>query len=414
MQSISKKLIVLHNTKSFLTFALFYKLIRRKIMEGLDFGTMLDDEQMNSLFGEQEEDTQPEEEETGEGEDKDKNKDKNNTAEVDPENMFGDKPESVGSEEHKDNEEDTTSTEGGTSPDFFSSIANAFAEEGIFPDLDEETIKGIKTAQDFRNAIDEQIKAGLDEQQRRVAEALNNNVEPDKIRQYEGLIAYLDTIDDKAISAEGEQGETLRKKILFQDYINRGFSKERAEKAVNRAIENGTDVEDAREALESNKTFFKEEYQQMLDDAKKAKDEEKEKDKAKAERIKKSILEGDLKFFEDVDVDKKVRQEAYDAISKPIYRDPKTGETYTAVQKLELDNSEEFLAKLGLIYALTDGLTSLDGLVKKKVKKEVKRGFSELEQKINNTRRDSRGNLRFASGVDDTESILGKGMKLDL
>lgn len=381
-------------------------------MEGLDFGTMLDDEQMNSLFGEQEEDTQPEEEETGEGEDKDKNK--NNTAEVDPENMFGDKPESVGSEEHKDNEEDTTSTEDGTSPDFFSSIANAFAEEGIFPDLDEETIKGIKTAQDFRNAIDEQIKAGLDEQQRRVAEALNNDVEPDKIRQYEGLIAYLDTIDDKAISAEGEQGETLRKKILFQDYINRGFSKERAEKAVNRAIENGTDVEDAREALESNKTFFKEEYQQILDDAKKAKDEEKEKDKAKAERIKKSILEGDLKFFEDVDVDKKVRQEAYDAISKPIYRDPKTGETYTAVQKLELDNSEEFLAKLGLIYALTDGLTSLDGLVKKKVKKEVKRGFSELEQKINNTRRDSRGNLRFASGVDDTESILGKGMKLDL
>ena len=404
----------MHDTKSFLTFALFYKLIRRKIMEGLDFGTMLDDEQMNSLFGEQEEDTQPEEEETGGGEDKDKNKDKNNTAEVDPENMFGDKPESVGSEEHKDNEEDTTSTEDGTSPDFFSSIANAFAEEGIFPDLDEETIKGIKTAQDFRNAIDEQIKAGLDEQQRRVAEALNNDVEPDKIRQYEGLIAYLDTIDDKAISAEGEQGETLRKKILFQDYINRGFSKERAEKAVNRAIENGTDVEDAREALESNKTFFKEEYQQMLDDAKKAKDEEKEKDKAKAERIKKSILEGDLKFFEDVDVDKKVRQEAYDAISKPIYRDPKTGETYTAVQKLELDNSEEFLAKLGLIYALTDGLKSLDGLVKKKVKKEVKRGFSELEQKINNTRRDSRGNLRFASGVDDTESILGKGMKLDL
>lgn len=404
----------MHDTKSFLTFALFYKLIRRKIMEGLDFGTMLDDEQMNSLFGEQEEDTQPEEEETGGGEDKDKNKDKNNTAEVDPENMFGDKPESVGSEEHKDNKEDTTSTEDGTSPDFFSSIANAFAEEGIFPDLDEETIKGIKTAQDFRNAIDEQIKAGLDEQQRRVAEALNNDVEPDKIRQYEGLIAYLDTIDDKAISAEGEQGETLRKKILFQDYINRGFSKERAEKAVNRAIENGTDVEDAKEALESNKIFFKEEYQQMLDDAKKAKDDEKEKDKAKAERIKKSILEGNLKFFEDVDVDKKVRQEAYDAISKPIYRDPKTGDTYTAVQKLELDNSEEFLAKLGLIYALTDGLKSLDGLVKKKVKKEVKRGFSELEQKINNTRRDSRGNLRFASGVDDTESILGKGMKLDL
>ena len=130
--------------------------------------------------------------------------------------------------------------------------------------------------------------------------------------------------------------------------------------------------------------------------------------------MRKSILEEDFKFLEDVDVDKNMRKAAFDAISKPIYRDPKTGETYTAVQKYELDNKEEFLAKIGLIYALTDGFKSIDGLVKKKVKKEVKRGFSELEQKINNTRRDSRGNIKFASGVDDSESSLGKGMKLDL
>lgn len=381
-------------------------------MEGLDFGAMLDDEQMDSLFGEQEEQTSPEEETEGEEENNDKNK--NKTAEVDPEGMFGESPESVGSEDNKDNEEDTTSVEEGASPEFFSSIANAFAEEGIFPDLDDETIKGIKTAQDFRNAIDEQIKAGLSEQQKRVAEALNNNVEPDKIRQYEGLINYLGSINDEDLSSEDEQGETLRKRILYQDYINRGFSKERAEKAVIRAVENGTDVEDAKEALESNKTFFKEEYQQLLEEARAERINEENENKAKAERLKKSILEGDMKFFEDVDVSSKVRREAFDAISKPIYKDPKTGETYTAVQKLELDNGEEFLAKLGLIYALTDGLKSLDGLVKKKVKKEVKRGFSELESKINTTRRDSRGNLRFASGVDDKESILGKGAKLDL
>lgn len=380
-------------------------------MEGLDFGTMLDDEEMNSLFGEQE-DTQTEE--VNEGEEKNNDKDKNKSAEVDPENMFEGTPESVGSEDNKGNEEGTTSTEDGASPDFFSSIANAFAEEGIFPDLDDETIKGIKTAEDFRKAIDEQIKAGLDEQQKRVAEALNNDVEPDKIRQYENLIAYLDNIDEESISAEGEQGEILRKRILYQDYINRGFSKERAEKAVDRAITNGTDIEDAKEALESNKSFFKEEYQQLLDDAKAEKEREIEENKAKAEKLKKSILEGNMKFFEDVDVSKDVRQKAFDAISKPIYKDKKTGETYTAIQKLELENSEEFLAKLGLIYALTDGFTNIEGLVKKKVKKEVKRGFSELESKINNTRRDSKGNLKFASGVDDTESILGKGMKLDL
>lgn len=376
-------------------------------MEELDFGAILDDDQMGSLFGEQE-DPQTEEDK------EDNNKDKDNTAEVNPEEMFGDSSESVGSGNDKENEEDTTSEKDGTSPDFFSSIANAFAEEGIFPDLDEEVIKGIKTAQDLRNAVNDQIKAGLDEQQKRVIDALDNGVETDKVRDYERLIQYLNTIDDNAISAEGEEGDILRKKILYQDYINRGFSKERAEKAVNRAFSNGTDIEDAKEALESNKTFFQEEYQQLLEDAKKERERERQEEEERAANIKKNILEGNIKFFGDIDIDKNTRQAAFEAISKPIYKDPKTGEMYTALQKLELDNRDEFLTKLGFIYALTDGFKSIENIVKKNAKKEIRKGFSDLERKINNTRRDSRGNLRFASGVDDTESILGKGIKLDL
>lgn len=380
-------------------------------MEGLDFGNILDDDQL-SLFSEQEDETPSSQggEDTTEEEGKETNKD---TAEVDPEDMFGDKPESVGSRELED-EEDTISTKAGTSPDFFSSIANAFAEEGIFPDLDDETVKNIKTAEDFRRAVDDQIKAGLTEKQKRVDEALDNGVEPSQIRQYESVLGYLDSISEDALTAEGDEGDNLRKKIIYQDYINRGFSEQRAKREVDKAFENGTDVDDAKEALEGNKTFFKGEYKKILDEAKADREKEDNENKAKAARIKSSILEGDIKFFGGVDIDKTTRQRAFDAISKPIYKDPKTGQTYTAVQKLELENSEEFFAKLGLIYALTDGFKSIDGLVKKKVTKEVKRGLSALESKISNTQRDSRGNLKFASGVDDTESILGKGMRLDL
>ena len=385
-------------------------------MEGLDFGAILDDDQIESLFGNQSEDTSSKEDnETEDEENQEKdNKDKNNTAEVDPDSMFGDKPESVGSEENKDNEEDTFPAEDGTSPDFFSSIANAFAEEGIFPDLDEETIKGIKTAKDFRNAIDEQIKAGLDAQQRRIIDALDNDVEPDEIRKYEGTLAYLHNISEDVLSAEGEEGEELRKRLMMQDYMNRGFSQERAEKAVNRSISNGTDIEDAKEALEGNKAFFANGYRALLAQAKEEKEKERKDTEESALRIRKSLLEDDIKMFDGVDLDKKTRQAAFNAVMKPIARDKTTGETYTAIQKLELDNREEFIAKLGLLYALTDGFKSLDGLVGKKVKKEVRKGFSELEQRISNTRRDSRGNLKFTSGVDDAESILGKGMKLDL
>lgn len=384
-------------------------------MAELGFENILDEEQIGAfLFGD-DPNSEEEEEETPTGEEKEKgNKEKKDTAEVDPDHMFEEKPESVGSEEHKDNEEDTPEDNGGTSPDFFSSIATAIAEEGIFPDLDEERIGKIKTAADLREAIEEQMKAGLDEQQRRVAEALNNDVEPAQIKQYENLISNLEGISEKELTAEDDEGNKLRANILFRDYINRGFSKERAEKMVKKSFDDGNDVEDAKEALESVKTFYKDSYQELLDNAKAEKEREKEEELEKAKRIKKSILEDDIKFFGDVDIDKATRQAAFDAISKPIYKDPKTGQTYTAVQKMELDNPEEFMAKIGLICVLTDNLKSIDGLVKKKVKKEVKRGLSNLESKINNTSRDSRGNLRFSSGVDDSESILGKGMRLDL
>lgn len=386
-------------------------------MDGLGIDNILDGDELSSiLFGNDEGGTQPDENEEGKQQPSNEETD---TAEVDPDTLFDDdgsgEPESVGSEEenNKGKKEDTNSQEGGTSPDFFSSIATAFAEEGIFPDLDEETINNIKDAQSFREAIDAQIRAGLDEQQRRVAEALDNGVEPDQIRQHEQLIGWLND-QEKNIEVEGDAGDDLRRRIIMQDYLNKGFKAERAKQKVDKIFEDGTEVDEAKEALQSLKQHYTESYQKLRDDAKKEAEQEAEERNQKAARIKKSIIEGKTKFFGDIELSKDVRQSAYDAISKPIYRDPKTGETYTAVQKLELDNSEEFLAKLGLLYALTDGFTSINGLVDKKVKKEVKRGFSELERKINNTARNSHGNLDFASGVNDENSFIGKGMKLDI
>ena len=120
------------------------------------------------------------------------------------------------------------------------------------------------------------------------------------------------------------------------------------------------------------------------------------------------------KFFDDIELDKGTRQKIYDNITKPIYKDKETGEVFTAIQKYEMENRDEFIAKLGLLFTLTDGFKSIDRLVNGKVKKEIKRGLRDLESKINNTSRDSSGSLRFTSGVDDSESYLGKGLKLAL
>lgn len=381
-------------------------------MEELSLDNILTGSEVENLFVDEEiqepvpEDTGKEKEDKPE---KGKEKKEKETTEVNVDSLFTE-PESVGSGDIEE-KEDTDPDKGSTSPKFYSSIAKAFAEEGIFPDLDEDTISKVKTPEDLRKLIDKQIKAGLDERQKRVDEALSVGVEPDTIRQYEGALNYLDSLTNDTITAETDEGEKLRKQLIYQDFINRGYSKERASREVQKSLNGGTDVDDAKEALKSNKEYFKSKYDEVVEDAKKEEEAEVAKRKEQAAQLKTSILT-DKKVFGEIEVDKTTRQRIYDNIAKPVYKDPETGEMLTAIQKYEMEHRIEFLKNLGLIFTLTDGFKTLDGLVKGKVRKEVKRGFRELENTLNNTARTSDGNLNYASGVD-SESFIGKGWTID-
>ena len=390
--------------------------------EELILDNILGAEEIENLFVDDEvQDTSPEDEVTPDQEDgkedkKNKEKDEETTEVIDVDNLFTDTPESVGSgKENTEEKEDTTPKGDGTSPkNFYSSIAKALKEEGIFPALDDEGLSKVKDPEDFRDLIDQQIKAGLDERQRRIDEALNAGVEPTEIRKYENTINFLDSIKEENISDEGDKGEKLRKDLIYQDFINRGYSKERAAREVQKSFNAGTDIDDAKEALKSNIDFFKDKYDELVNEAKSEAEQEERERKEQAEKLKSSIL-NDKDVFGDLSVDKSTRQKIYDNIAKPVYKDPETGEYFTAIQKYEMENRTDFLKNIGLLFTLTDGFKNLDGLVKGKVKKEVKKGLRELEHTLNNTARTSDGNLKFVSGVDeDPESFIGKGWNLDV
>lgn len=391
--------------------------------EELILDNILGAEEIENLFVDDEvQDTSPEDEVTPDQEDgkedkKNKEKDEETTEVIDVDNLFTDEPESVGS--GKDNtkgKEDTSSREDSTSPQktIYSSIAKALKEEGIFPDLDDEVLSKVKEPEDFRDLVEQQIKAGLEERQKRIDDALNYGIEPTEIKRYENTLNFLDSVKEENITDESDKGEELRKNLIFQDFINRGYSRERATREVQKSFNAGTDIEDAKEALKSNTEYFKGKYDDLIEDAKLEAQEEEENRKEQANKLKESIL-NEKNILGDLSIDKPTRQKIYDNISKPIYKDPETGEYYTAIQKYEKDNRVDFLKYLGLIFTLTDGFKSLDGLVKGKVKKEVKNGLRDLEHAINNTARNSDGNLKFVSGVDeDPESFIGKGWKIDV
>lgn len=391
--------------------------------EELILDNILGAEEIENLFVDDKvQDTSPEDEVTPDQEDgkedkKNKEKDEETTEVIDVDNLFTDEPESVGS--GKDNtkgKEDTSSREDSTSPQktIYSSIAKALKEEGIFPDLDDEVLSKVKEPEDFRDLVEQQIKAGLEERQKRIDDALNYGIEPTEIKRYENTLNFLDSVKEENITDESDKGEELRKNLIFQDFINRGYSRERATREVQKSFNAGTDIEDAKEALKSNTEYFKGKYDDLIEDAKLEAQKEEENRKGQANKLKESIL-NEKNILGDLSIDKPTRQKIYDNISKPIYKDPETGEYYTAIQKYEKDNRVDFLKYLGLIFTLTDGFKSLDGLVKGKVKKEVKNGLRDLEHAINNTARNSDGNLKFVSGVDeDPESFIGKGWKIDV
>lgn len=379
--------------------------MEKSIMEGLDMSNILSPDEVDNLFtddgGEETQVIPPEKQE----EDKD-NKTTTEIPEIDPESLF-DESESVGSEKvDTKGKESTSSKETGASPktNFYSSIASALKEEGILSDLDDETLSKIESPEDFAEAMEAQLKAQLDERQKRIDEALQVGIEPDEVRKYEGTISYLNTITEDAIIDESAEGEKLRKQLIFQDFLNRGFSKERAQRETQKSISSGSDVEDAKEALASNKEYFKQEYDNIIAEAREAEEAEKARLKKEAADLKKAILE-DKEVFEGLELDKTTREKVYNSISKPVYRDPETGEYLTAVQKYERDNRPDFLKKLGVLFTLTDGFTNLDKLVKPTAKKQVRKSLRELEHTINTTRRNTDGSLNFMSGVsDDPES----------
>lgn len=387
-------------------------------MEELNESFILSGDEVDALhlFDETDEthDTPPQEE-NSDKEDEEK-EDKSTTEEtVNPDELFTN-PESVGSEdkENKDKEkkepESTKGTSSSPNLNFYYSIASALVDDGVLQDLDEDFVKNIKTPEDLAEAIDRQVKSRLDEKQRRISEALDANLEPDEIRQYETVLSNLDKITEEAIKDESEKGEKLRRQLIYQDLINKGFSKERASREVKKSFDSGLDIEDAQDALENNRTYFKQQYESLIKEGQEEARKDEKRVKEESAALRKQMLE-DKEIFEGITMDKSVRQKAYENIAKPIYK-TEEGEYLTAIQKYEMDNPVEFRKKLGVIFTLTDGFKNLDMLVKGKVRKEIKNSLRELEHTLRNTNR-PKGNPTFVGSAQEEDPESYQGWTID-
>lgn len=357
-------------------------------------------------------DTTPETVEPSTENKEEKETQENKTTEVDVNDLFTETPESVSSEDKTT--EDTEPQSKGSSPNFYSSIAQALKEESVFPNLSDEDFSKVDNADAFKELIEKQIKSSLDERQKRIEDALTAGVPNDEIKMYENTIGTLQGISEELLTKEDGQGENIRKNLIYQDFINRGYSQERALKEIEKSFNAGTDVDDAREALQGNIEFYQNAYNKLISEGKQKVQEVQKNIQNQAASLKDAILKDDG-LFKELNVDSNTRQRINDNISKATIKDKNTGQYLTAIQQYQKEHPVDFLKNLSLFFTLTEGFTKIDSLVRNKVNTEVKKGLKSLEHTLNNTSRSASGNLNFVTGVsDDPEAFLGKGWKIDV
>lgn len=369
-----------------------------------DINSLLSGEEAEALFEEKKTDTETEIE-------------TDDAPEKEPENQDAEEhesaPEIVG--EEKNGTEGAATDGGGTSPDtFYSSIAYALRNDGILPDFSDEEMDKVKAPEDFAELIEKAVTSKFDERTKRIDQALGYGVAPDTVRMYEQTLQYLGSINEEALSAEGDEAEDLRRQLIYNDLVNRGYTQDRANREIEKSFKSGSDIDDAKDALEALNKYYRDGYEKIQQEAKQRAEAQKAEQKKSADAFKKMVIDDGLKIGE-TELDKRTCQRVYDAVTKPAYKDPDTGQLMTLVQKFQKDNPLEFLKQLGLWYVLTDGGKDVSGLAKSQARIEKNKNIRELERKINTSQLSPDGSLRYSSGVGSGEDpLLSDGWKVDM
>ena len=273
-------------------------------------GMVTDPGEISSLFGEEteveetkEEKTETPEEKKNPGEDTpdgDEEKITDEQPNFTAEELFDedeDAQEKVGNDEDNKPEgaerESSKKKKEGSSPansKLYSSIANSLFEDGALSSLSDEDLEQVKDSASLIEAMKKQVNSMLDDQQKRIAEALDAGMVPNQVKQFENAIQYLDSLTEDQISEESAEGENLRRALIYQYQMSKGETEERANKMVERAFSGGTDVEDAKEYLEALKEYYTEEYNKQIEAGKQEVAKRKKQQEDDVKKFKETLL----------------------------------------------------------------------------------------------------------------------------
>lgn len=257
-------------------------------------------------------------------------------------------------------------------------LASALAEEGMLssPDLaDIKDPEGLlkKIGEHFQAQIEAKRTEGLNDRQKEYLESLKDGIPPEVFHERQSVIQNLKSISSEMI----ESDQQLRATIIYNDYLDKGFSKERALRLTQQQQKNGSDVEEAKDALKTR--IEKEEtlWQEEKEKAKKAQLEEQKRIENYDNELKEFLMDEKTEVFPGYEMTKNQREKLYEKMTKVVAKS-KDGKNLNELAQMMEKDPKRINAAINFLAMITDNFKNLKGLETKAKSSAV----SELSRKL--------------------------------
>lgn len=271
---------------------------------------------------------------------------------------------------------DNSSDSSTLSPKFFSSLVQALKEGGILEDI---TDDDIKSQDDFFKVLEDGIKqrefADLNDGQKEYLEALRSGIPHEEIAGHQRNVEAYNSITDEAIEEEGTDGEDLRRTIITNNYISKGFTDQKAKKLVDKIFDSGEDIDEAKEALGELKTVEKQSFEQQKQQNLVNKKAQEKSEKEAIDKLNK-IVKDTKEIIPGLQIPQVIKNTIIKGLTQPVAY-TEDNRPLDIISKFLYDNPIEGRVKLAYLLSVTEGLSKMGVLENKKAKKDAWKNLSD-------------------------------------
>lgn len=280
--------------------------------------------------------------------------DTDKTLEVSLEDMLG----LDGDTEETGDIEASSSATKETNSSSFLLLRNALAEEGLLPEMDEEGFNKLveetgsegaallKNFNDRFKEVESNIKDTYESDFKTYMELKNAGISQEEAFELSSIQANLNELNDDVI----EENESLRRELLTMNYQNTTkWSADRIAKEVEKVVNSGEDIEEAKAALPELKKMAEDSIKERLEAQQKANEDFAKKQAEAVKSIKDTFSQDNVELIKDVKLTKAQALKAQELLLSTVQLE--NGEQVQALYAERAKNPIEFDKKLASLIA---------------------------------------------------------------